>query len=545
MTRRRVLPALSIIVAGSLVAAAATAATSQPHRVRSATPRWVKHVERYPGGISDGVRATLGTRGAGVKTTALGSTVATRSNRRVAASSSNVQANTDTVPALPQNETAVAYNLDDPSNAVAASNDYIDGGLWIGTTHDGGNTWQSQFLASQFPGTRDFCTGGDPTVVYSARDHTFYAAQLCFFRAHPESGVEVIQSTDGGDHWTGGRFSAVAVSNALPDGSIDDSVFYDKELLAVDNSPSSNHYGRLYVTFIKFHLLSDGSSDYCPAQIAFTDNVDPDNNGILSDTAWTRKSINPDAPGAGGLGPSANQWATPVIDDNGSVDVAYAIEDCNTAIDRGLRFKRSTNGGASWPSNPKVIDQPGQFADNPDPADHLPNKNARIPISLSLAFNPVSNQLGLAYQNNVNAANSGADITFQSSSNNGNTWSNIQYVGVQADGTTPAPRDQFFPSIQADPGSDGWHVMFYDNRNDAGNTLIETFLAERSGAGWANTDISTVAWNPNLAFFASGSFIGDYSGLAEAPGFEYPIWADGRNSLGPPKGQTDIFTVPN
>jgi hypothetical protein len=87
--------------------------------------------------------------------------------------------------------------------------------------------------------------------------------------------------------------------------------------------------------------------------------------------------------------------------------------------------------------------------------------------------------------------------------------------------------------------------MFYDNRNDAGNTRIETFLAERSGAGWANTDISTVAWNPNLAFFASGSFIGDYSGLAEAPGFEYPIWADGRNSLGPPKGQTDIFTVPN
>ena len=327
----------------------------------------------------------------------------------------------------------------------------------------------------------------------------------------------------------------MVVSNQLTDGSIDDSVFYDKELLAVDNNANSSHYGRLYVTFIKFHLLSDGSSDYCPAQIAFTDNVDADNNGILSDTTWTRRGINPDTPGAGGLGPSANQWATPVIGDNGSVDVAY----------RGLRFKRSTNGGASWPSNPKVIDQPGQFADNPDPADHLPNKNARIPISLSLAFNPVSNQLGLVYQNNVDAANSGADITFQSSSNNGNTWSNIQYVSVQVDGTTPAPHDQFFPSIQADPGSAGWHVMFYDNRNDASNTLIETFLAEPSGGGWANTDISTVAWNPNLAFFASGSFIGDYSGLAEAPGFEYPIWADGRNSPGPPKGQTDIFTVPN
>src|SRR5439155_2632068 len=137
MMRRRLLSGLGVVVAGSLLATAATAATtSQPHRVRSATPRWVKHVERYPGGISDGVRATLGTRGAGVKTSARGSTVATRSNPQVAASLSNVQANTDTVPGLPQNETAVAYNLDDPSNAVAASNDYIDGGLWIGTTHD-------------------------------------------------------------------------------------------------------------------------------------------------------------------------------------------------------------------------------------------------------------------------------------------------------------------------------------------------------------------------------------------------------------------------
>jgi hypothetical protein len=335
------------------------------------------------------------------------------------------------------------------------------------------------------------------------------------------------------------------VSNRLADGSIDDAVFYDKELLAVDNNPTSSHYGRLYVTYIKFHLLADGSSDYCPAQIAFTDNVDSNNDGILSDTTWTRRGITPDAPGSNGLGESANQWATPVIDSNGSVNVAYAIEECNTALDHGLRFKRSTNGGSTWPNSPKIVDKPGQFADNPSTADLLPNKNARIPISLSMAFNPVSSQLGLVYQNNVNSATSGADITLQTSSNNGNTWSDIKYVSVQADGTTPASNDQFFPSIQADPGSAGWHVMFYDNRNDPGNTLIETLLAETSGAGFANNDISTVAWNPNQAFFGSGSFIGDYLGLAEAPGYEYPIWADGRNSPGAPKGQTDIFTVPN
>jgi hypothetical protein len=545
MTRRRVSLALGVLATVALVVSAATAATSsQSSPVRITEPLWVKHVEQYSGGISNGVRAQVGASGAGVKTDAQGSSARVRQNFD-AQGQSNVQANTDTSPALPQNETAVAYNLDDPANAVAASNDYIDGGVWIGTTHDGGATWASQFLTPQFPATRDFCTGGDPTVVFSKRNHSFYVGQLCFFRAHPESAIEVIQSTDGGDHWTGSRFGTTVISNRLPDGTIDPEVFYDKELLAVDNHSSSPFYGRLYVSYTKFHLLPDGSSDYCPVQIGFTDKVDPNNDGILSDTAWTNVGVVPDAPGTSGLGESANQDSTPVIDNNGGVDVAYAIEDCNTAIDRGLRFKRSTTGGATWPASPTTIDKPGQFADNPDPGDHLPNKNARIPISPSLAFNESSKQLGYVYQNNINAASSGADITFQSSSDYGATWSNIQYVSVKPNGTTPAPNDQFFPWIQPDPEGGGWHVVFYDNRNDPDNTLIETFMADSKRPGWRNRDISTVAWNPNLSFFASGSFFGDYNGLAEAPGFEYPVWADGRTSPGPPKGQTDIFTVPN
>lgn len=544
MNRRRAWSALGVVAVVALVVTAATAATSsQSNPVRITEPLWVKHVEQYSGGISNGVRAQIGARGAGVTTSAQGSDVSARRSSE-GRGDRNVRANTDTSPKLPQNETAVAYNLNDPANAVAASNDYIDGGLWIGTTHDGGATWSSQFLTPQFPGTRDFCTGGDPTVVYSKRNRAFYVAQLCFFRAHPESAIEVIQSTDGGDHWTGGRFSSVVVSNALPDGSIDSSVFYDKELLAVDNHRSSPFYGRLYVTYVKFHLLPDGSSDYCPVQIGFTDEVDPNNDGILSDTAWTNLGVVPDAPGAGGLGESANQWATPVIDNRGGVDVAYAIEDCNTAIDRGLRFKRSTTGGATWPASPTTIDKPGQFTDNPDPGDHLPNKNARIPISASLAFNASSGHLGYVYQNNVNAASSGADITFQSSSDYGATWSDIKYVSVKANGA-PAPNDQFFPWIQPDPERSGWHVIFYDNRNDPGNTLIETFMAHSKAGGWKNENISDVAWNPNRAFFSSGSFIGDYNGLAEAPDYEYPVWTDGRDSPGPPKGQADIFTVPN
>ncbi len=86
--------------------------------------------------------------------------------------------------------------------------------------------------------------------------------------------------------------------------------------------------------------------------------------------------------------------------------------------------------------------------------------------------------------------------------------------------------------------------MFYDNRNDSGNRMMETFQAFSSddGATWTNFDISTAAWNPNTSFFSSGDFIGDYNQIAASTQVVYPVWTDGRNSPGQPFGETDIFT---
>jgi hypothetical protein len=382
--------------------------------------------------------------------------------------------------------------------------------------------------------------------VYSTRDRAFYAAQLCFFRAHPESELQVYRSTDRGKTWTPGRLSALVSSNISPSGRVDKTVFLDKELLAVDNHPSSPYYGRLYMTYVKFHLVPpSGFSDYCPVMIGYTDDIDPNGDGDLRDSVWTNNNVVPDNPGDDGIGETANQFAAPTIDDQGGVNVAYALEDCNSSIDRGLRFKRSATGGASWPANPVKINKPGQFKDNPDSGDLLAPKAARAPISTSLAFNEVTGTLGVVYQNNVNRSVSKADITFQGSADYGATWSNIRYVSATGSGA-PAPQDQFFPWIDVDASGD-FHVVFYDNRNDPGNLWLDTFIAESDDDGltWANTQISDVAWNPNDGFFSSGAFIGDYNGLAVAgDDVAYPVWADGRNSPGSPLGQTDIFTDP-
>ena len=52
---------------------------------------------------------------------------------------------------------------------------------------------------------------------------------------------------------------------------VDPSIFDDKELIAVDNTPSSPHYGRIYVTYgPSSHIQPDGFSDYCPIQLLAT-----------------------------------------------------------------------------------------------------------------------------------------------------------------------------------------------------------------------------------------------------------------------------------
>ena len=106
--------------------------------------------------------------------------------------------NDDSYPPLPQNETAVAYNVTNPKIAVAAANDYVSGGVVVMRTSDGGQNWASTRISPQFRGTRDFCTGGDPGVAYSRRDNAFYISQLCFFRALPFSEVQVYKSVDNG-----------------------------------------------------------------------------------------------------------------------------------------------------------------------------------------------------------------------------------------------------------------------------------------------------------------------------------------------------------
>jgi hypothetical protein len=531
VSRRRTLSLVAVLV---LAAAVALGSIGPAAAAKHRRPRWVRHALHYSGGLSNGVRERLAVWQGKTTTTKLATRTAT-----VAAfpSLENVQLNGDTDPPLPQDEPGIALNLDDPMNAVAAANDYTGDGFWIGHTTDGGQTWTSQWKDPKFSFDGSNCFASDPTVAYSLRDHAFYMGTLCYYFNTPASEIHVWKSIDGGATWSDSTKPAVVVTNHSAGGQIDASVFNDKELMAVDNSPSSPYFGRIYVTYVKFHMNggSYARSDYCPVKAAYTDAIPTANP---SSSVWQHTDVVPDAPGDDGRGLTANQFATPVVDDEGGLDVAFVSEDCNTSYDRMLLFSRSTDGGESFGDVVRV-DQPGEWIDNANRNDNLPGKgDVRFPGTLGFAYDATRGRLIVLA---LNAIADSSSISAQYSDDFGATWSDSIWVSVAASGD-PARGDQFFPAVGVDSAGD-YFAIWQDTRNDQGDHRIETFQGTSTDGGltWTNQLISTASFDPRQSFFTCGCFIGDYNQIAVSDEVIYPTWTDGRNSAGRPVGDTDIF----
>src|SRR5512132_3269288 len=129
--------AVSVLTISTVAfAAIGSGGPAEAHKV----PRWVKHIQHWDGGLSNGVRERAAQAAGEIK---ISPTAGARPKVLGAPTLDNVQMNGDSDPPLPQDEPSIAESLVDPMNAVAASNDYTGDGFWIGYTTDGGQTWAS------------------------------------------------------------------------------------------------------------------------------------------------------------------------------------------------------------------------------------------------------------------------------------------------------------------------------------------------------------------------------------------------------------------
>ena len=426
----------------------------------------------------------------------------------------------------PQVEPSVSSNPANPVQLVAgfadSQNDPVafDNAPGVSLSADGGKTWVSPNGGPTLPdppgflwGNRNLAThlaAGDSAVAWGL-GNTVYFSTLGFHnhRTPPNNdcasgGLYVYRSDDGGNTW-----SLPANGPAIPNTQ---TVFRDKEYIAVDSNLSSPFAGRVYMVwdddiYSGCPQFFDGTQkNFITRTISFSFSTD-------GGATWA-------APVA--LATGCLVAAVPAVALNGDLYVAWF--DCNSGVRQMVR--KSSTGGVAFA--PAVAAASGLIA-APSP---LIGSNFRVGSFPAIATDPTDANLVYITWSSDNGP-SQTDVFVTRSFNAGASWNTPVRVNDDPVGN---PRDQFFPWIAVD--NDGTvRVMWGDDRLDLlnpGGKLYDIFMAESldHGASFGpNIRVTTESSNPDFDGF-NGTFIGDYFGLSASG---VAVWGDTRS------GNQDIF----
>ncbi len=413
------------------------------------------------------------------------------------------------------NEASVAQSTDNPNDVVVAAQAYMDSAgncddshPWVFYSHDGGQHWKEEVM----PGLTAGLAGGDVGVVYDPKDHVFVYSFLQFSRTTSTNSINVASSFDGASWFD------LTTLDSNP-GAL------DKDMITVNQDPSSPNYGRVLVAW----------RDDAVGQNAFIDAYSDNGGG-----SWTGSSdsIN--------VVPDCGNGVSPAFDANG--DAMGAWFDCNggTKIDEEL----STDGGASWtqPSNTAISGVTDLENNGPGGACALNfgGSNFRCNSFPSLAGDPASSDAGgsaffvvfanweSTTQNSVTANVSqlrGLSTVDGGSNWNGGSCCSFDYMAFKDFG------DKFFPWAAFSP--DGRLNVGYSDREGSATAGNPNGLSYSEGQAEASS-LTALRADSYIAYTADGTlgnpgsltFIGDYAGIeSQDNNFDtFPVWTDVRNS---------------
>lgn len=393
---------------------------------------------------------------------------------------SNVTQSENSVAVHPTNPNIVFTSSNATNNPVTTV--YGTGVYW---STDGGATFTGN---DQGPG--GVGNNGDPAAVIGL-DGRFAVGYIS-----SSGGMGVSYSTNTGSTWTHRTISA---SGGL-----------DKNHLEVDNIPTSAHVGNIYSSWVN---LGGGSND---SDIEISRSTD----GGFSWSSVQNISNNIFAG-------SHNQGVNIRIGPGGEVYTCWAVYDSWPSDETAIGFNKSTNGGATWTGEARVVTGIRGHRNTSLPNTSI-RRNSFPAMAVDVSSGPNSGAIYIVWTNiGVPGVNSGnADIYMAKSTDGGSTFATP--VKVNQDAGTQA---QWFPWIACDPASGQLTVIFYDRRDDPSDTMTRAYMAisNDGGATWEDFAVGDASFVPTPIPGLAGGYAGDYLGIAVGNGRAYPTWSDNRS----------------
>jgi hypothetical protein len=297
-------------------------------------------------------------------------------------------------------------------------------------------------------------------------------------------------------------------------------ILQDKPFIAVDNTGGSRN-GRMYISWTSW-IRPPG--DYWTQRINLSYST---NQGALWAAPFIIHQIYPAAdppsvsPQDGSVTESGYEyihWSMPAVAPNGDVYVTWLHGEQRTFRANGyIRIRRSTNGGSSF-QNPVTVAGPFSIA------DYLEIGNLRASSMATLAADPSSENIYVAYTQWIGGSTGHTDICFTRSTDWGMTWSTPTISTERTD------NDQFFPWLAVSP-SGTISLVYYDGYLVGGTSeYVRAKVAQSYNKGVSfntpNSTLTSLGFDPH-----SGVHHSDYIGIATSGISDvFAVWTDFRTT---------------
>lgn len=390
-----------------------------------------------------------------------------------------------------ESEPHIAIDPADPSIVVAVMHQSGTPYRAVGyaTSHDGGRVWSGGSL----PGLTHV-TGGpfqkasDPVVAIGP-DRTVHAVTIGFDGSevsHTYSNVVIQRSDDGGLSFA---------APVLVEHDDDPAVFNDKPWIAIDGVPTSAHYGRMYVVWTRFAIVTP---DFKPSQLVLR--YSDDRGATWSD----RIPIS-------GYGDPIG--AQPLVHPSGALSIVYS-----ETFPCSVRSQTSLDGGEHFDA-PVFVATCSSRTAIPDMRTGL-TKFFAMP---SAAIDPVGGQLYVVWEDSELGADGLHAVALSTSSDGGASWTSPRVVGG------PSAVHRFTPAVTTLDGAvivsfrtrvpDQQRVyMRYVTSSDAGATFGRERKLGRAG------DLQYAVTTTDNLGGVDLFFLGDYMGLAMGADAAHAVW---------------------